>query len=199
MTPARSLPVKLDAADLSNFRITGDNFPQCKTSWTAAFKVSGLWTLVKGDRTDGDSFEEDDAKALMYLISAVDGDLLPLVTSEDTAAELWTKLSKRCSHSNPELARALNPMTRSDTIKSSFFLTTLPDSMDTIIDNLSTSGRNTFQDIESKMLDIASRTQDDQSQAGYYTNTARKASGNNPKLGPQSNPSRSSIVSSLSF
>jgi hypothetical protein len=45
----------------------------------------------------------------------------------------------------------------SDEVKGSFFLTTLPDAMYNVVDNLSTQKDLTFTTIEPKMLDLANR------------------------------------------
>lgn len=45
----------------------------------------------------------------------------------------------------------------SDNVKGSFFLATLPDTIDNVIDNLSTRDVTAFQDIEPKILNISEK------------------------------------------
>lgn len=79
----------------------------------------------------------------------------------------------------------------SDKVKGSFFLTTLPDSMDTIIDNLSTGNITTFKQIELKMLDIHEKHQIGDDSTAYWTATNRdknkKNKANNRLKGNQAN------------
>ena len=49
------------------------------------------------------------------------------------------------------------PIFTSDDVKGSFFLITLPDTMDHIVDNLSTRELTSFTAIELKLLDLAEK------------------------------------------
>lgn len=51
----------------------------------------------------------------------------------------------------------MRPVFQSDDVKGSFFLATLPDTMDNVIDNLSTRNITAFADIEPKILDISEK------------------------------------------
>lgn len=62
---------------------------------------------------------------------------------------------------------------KNDKVKGSFFLTTLPDAIDNIVDNLSSQNPTTFAQIELKMMDIVARSQVEESEA-YYTSTRKK-------------------------
>lgn len=80
-----------------------------------------------------------------------------LVTHLDTFHKAWSLLERRCTSSTQELAKNLSPFFPSETIKGSFFLATLPESMDHVIENLLSRNINKFVDIEPHMLDIAER------------------------------------------
>jgi transposase InsO family protein len=84
-----------------------------------------------------------------------DGDDLRLHLDE--FHQRWTRMANRCAASSQTVAKAMTKMFESDEVKGSFFLSTLPDTMDTIIDNLSTRNLTAFKDIEPKILDIADR------------------------------------------
>jgi hypothetical protein len=61
-----------------------------------------------------------------------------------------------------------------DEVKGSFFLTTLLDTMDHIINNIGTRGLTTFTKIELKMLDISKKhSLDTVDSLAYYTSTRR--------------------------
>jgi len=65
-----------------------------------------------------------------------------------------------------------------DECKGAFFLTTLPDTMDTVIDNLSTSGINSFAQMEPKFLNISEKHHLDENESNaYYTATNRQQKG----------------------
>ncbi|OAG06549.1 uncharacterized protein CC84DRAFT_1217753 [Paraphaeosphaeria sporulosa] len=51
----------------------------------------------------------------------------------------------------------MRAMFNDDNVKGSFFLATLPDTMDNVIDNLATRQLTAFQDIEPKILDISEK------------------------------------------
>ena len=70
---------------------------------------------------------------------------------------LWNRLDNRCLSSTHSVAKAIKPIFASDEVKGSFFLATLPDTMDHIVDNLSTWQITTFQDIEPKIMDLAEK------------------------------------------
>ncbi|KAF1944302.1 hypothetical protein EJ02DRAFT_341305 [Clathrospora elynae] len=71
----------------------------------------------------------------------------------------------------------------SDEVKGSFFLSTLPDTMDTIIDNLSTRNLTAFKDIKPKILDVAERHSLDSTDSTAYAARQAAACSNQ---GPQS-------------
>lgn len=80
----------------------------------------------------------------------------------------------------------MKSMFKSNDVKGSFFLTTLPDSMDHIVDNLSSRNVSRFSEIKPKMLDIASQNGIEKNEA-YYTSTTRKKA--TPKGANRSNRS----------
>jgi hypothetical protein len=75
----------------------------------------------------------------------------------DDFHQVWTKFAKRSKNSTQARARAMVNIFESDEVKGSFFLTTLPDAMYNVVDNLSTQKDLTFTTIEPKMLDLANR------------------------------------------
>ena len=89
-----------------------------------------------------------------------DGD--DLRTHLDLFHQTWTRMQKRCISSSQAVAKSMLPIFESDDVKGSFFLTTLPESMDTIIDNLNTRDITSFAAIEPKMLDISEKHSLDQ-------------------------------------
>jgi hypothetical protein len=82
-----------------------------------------------------------------------DGDDLRLHLNE--FHQRWTRIASRCAALSQTVAKAMTKMFESDEVKGSFFLSTLPDTMDTIIDNLSTRNLTAIKDIEPKILDVA--------------------------------------------
>lgn len=69
--------------------------------------------------------------------------------------QLWQRMAKRTATSTQSVAKAMDAIFRSDEVKGSFFLATLPETMDNVIDNLSTRNVTTYQAIQPKILDIA--------------------------------------------
>lgn len=74
-------------------------------------------------------------------------------------------------------------MFKLDKVKGSFFLSTLPNTIDTIINNLSTRNLTAFKDIEPKILNIADRHSLDSTDSTAYA--ARQAAARSNR-GPRS-------------
>ena len=110
-----------------------------------------------------------------------DGDDLRLHLDE--FHQRWTRMANRCAASSQTVAKAMTKMFESDEVKGSFFLSTLPDTMDTIIDNLSTRNLTAFKDIKPKILDIADRHSLDSTDSTAYA--ARQAAARSNR-GPRS-------------
>lgn len=141
-------------------------------------KIASCETSAEAWKSLAERFDRDTGNATIYLFRMLTslrheegGDLQQHL---DAFRSLWTKLSTRTTTSQKPVARAMKSMFNSDEVKGSFFLTTLPESMDHIVDNLSTQNLTSFSDIEPKMLDIATRSQLDDT-AAYYTSTAKKS------------------------
>jgi hypothetical protein len=66
-------------------------------------------------------------------------------------------MQKRCASSLQAVAKAIRPVFNSNNVKGSFFLVLLPDTIDSIIDNLSTKDITAFTKLEPKMLDISNQ------------------------------------------
>ena len=84
-------------------------------------------------------------------------------------------MAKRCQTSNQTVATAMRPLFESNEVKGSFFLVSLPDTMDHIIDNLSTWNITSFAAIEPKMLNIADKHSIDSIDSSAYNVTARRS------------------------
>ena len=92
--------------------------------------------------------------------------------------QLWMKMQRRCRTSTQHVAKGLRLTFDSDEAKGSYFLNTLPDTMEHLVDNLETQGLTSFAAVQPKMMDIADKhSLDTQDGAAYYTSTATK----NPK------------------
>lgn len=78
-----------------------------------------------------------------------DGDDLRLHLGE--FHQRWFRISKRCASSTQPVAVAMKAMLSSDDVKGSFFLATLPDTMDNIIADLATRQLTSFQSIETAL------------------------------------------------
>lgn len=133
--------------------------------------ASDAWTTLEN------RFDRDTGNSTIYLFRTLtnlryaDGD--NLMSHLDDFRQIWTKLYTRTSNSSQSIGKAMKAMFDSDEVKGSFFLTTLPDTLDHVVDNLSSQGLTKFSQIEPKILDIASRkTEDDP--AAYYTQTGRR-------------------------
>ena len=97
----------------------------------------------------------------------------------DNFHQVWTKMARKTQGSTQPVAKAMKPIFESDEVKGSFFLTTLPDTMDNLIDNLATRGITTFVDIEPKILDIAEKHSLDTVDSSAYYTTTRKLKNTN--------------------
>lgn len=132
-------------------------------------------------------FDRDTGQSSILLFRSLtnlryrDGDDLRLHLDE--FHQRWTRLSKRCASSTQPVATAMRTMFTDDNVKGSFFLATLPDTMDHIIDNLSTQQLTAFKDIEPKILDVSEKhsldTVDSTAYAARQT-AARAARGTKP-------------------
>jgi hypothetical protein len=103
-----------------------------------------------------------------------------LVQHLDTFHQTWTALERRCKASSHEVAKNLDAVLSSESIKCSFFLATLPGDMDTVVDNLSTQNIIKFAEIKSKMLDIANQRAQLTEDKAFYTKSAGKATRRQP-------------------
>ena len=65
-----------------------------------------------------------------------DGDDLKLHL--DDFYQRWIRMQRRCESSKQSVAMSMKLLFNSDKVKGSFFLATLPDTMDNVIDNLVT-------------------------------------------------------------
>jgi hypothetical protein len=84
-----------------------------------------------------------------------DGD--DLMSHLDSFHMMWTRMAKETMTSNHTVAEAMKPILNLDEVKGLFFLTTLPGTMDNIIDNLSTQNLTSISAIRLILQDIAEK------------------------------------------
>ena len=75
----------------------------------------------------------------------------------DTFHATWQRMVSRCTSSERPVARALRAAFESDEVKGCFFLTTLPDSAENVVDNLLSKDVTSYSAIEPKLLDLADK------------------------------------------
>ncbi|KAK4084477.1 uncharacterized protein Triagg1_957 [Trichoderma aggressivum f. europaeum] len=162
--------------------VHADHLPMITTAATA----HQAWTSLQ-DRYDRDTAHST-IHQFRHLTSMRYDDQDDLVAHLDTFHQAWSHLERRCRSSSQELAKNLTPVFSSEAIKGSFFLSTLPESMDNIINNLSSRNINKFIDIEPEMLDIAQRRAQPADEKAMYTKTAArgKQRANVPRQSPTS-------------
>jgi hypothetical protein len=143
--------------------------------------VANCETAPKAWKYLSERFDRDTGNTSIHLFRALtnlrykDGD--DLRAHIDEFHEMWIRMTKRCQSSQQNVAKAMKQIFESDEVKGSFFLTTLPDTMDHIIDNIGTRGLTTFTEIEPKMLDISEKhSLDTVDSSAYYTSTRRTQS-----------------------
>lgn len=78
-------------------------------------------------------------------------------------------MNAKCKASSQELARNLGAVFSSESIEGSFYLSTLSESMDNIINNLSSRNANRLMDIEPEMLNISQRRAQPTDEKAMYT------------------------------
>jgi hypothetical protein len=246
---ASTFQFKLDPSSLPKLSSRGENYAEWRSSWTVAFRYAGLWPIVSKKKARPtaandtavvnlgqaqETWDQDDNKALVMLLSAVHNDLTMSITGCDTSPQAWeylanrfdrdtgntaillfrsltnlryrdgddlrlhldefhqrwTRMAKRTLASTKAVAVAMRPVFASDEVKGSFFLATLPDTMDNVIDNLSTRNLTAFQDIEPKILDISEKHSLDSvdTSTAYAARQTAARSANRPSTGGQRPP-----------
>ena len=97
---------------------------------------------------------------LKYFInlSLNNGDNIPDHLSKFTAA--WNCLKQRSQTTKSSLGRTLRTLTCNDEIKGAFLLCSLPKTMDNLVDNLATKELTSFEDVQSRLLDLTGSTTD---------------------------------------
>lgn len=158
---------------------------------STAKTAAEAWSNLSG------RFDRDTGNNSVYLFRSLtnlryrDGEDLRAHTDE--FHQLWIRLHNRCSNSRQAVARTMKPLFESDEVKGSFFLTTLPDTMDYIIDNFNTRDVTSFSQIQPRIMDMA-----DQHNLKAVESTAYAASRKFPAKGaaktskPQAKSSASS-------
>ena len=124
--------------------------------------ASEAWNLL------AERFDRDTRTNSIYLLRSIvslkyhDGE--DLQAHVDNFNQLWIKMIKRTQSCNQSVTKAMKPVFESDETKGTFFLTTLPETMDNIIDNLTTASLTKYSDIEPKMLEMRIQTEADDTQ-----------------------------------
>ncbi|KAG0125085.1 hypothetical protein HOY82DRAFT_617116 [Tuber indicum] len=72
--------------------------------------------------------------------------------------------------SDKQIAKDLRQMTSSDGIKAALLLTSLPASMNPIVDNIQTQGDMSYAQIKAKLMDIRSKPSSELDKAYYKDN-----------------------------
>ena len=96
--------------------------------------------------------------------------------------ELWQRLLERTSEgttqsttatttSKDTLEAVLVPLANSNMAKGAFFLTTLPTSLDNVVDNLTTKQSATYDDVCTKLLDLYSQENPVETNTAFTTST----------------------------
>ena len=88
----------------------------------------------------------------------------------------WKRMSSRCNSSSKPVAAALRSTFASDEVKSYFFLSTLLDTYDNVVDNLINKDLISYSQIKAKMLDLANKHSNADTPDGataYWTQTSR--------------------------
>lgn len=117
-----------------------------------------------------------------------------LIQHLESFHQLWTSIEQQCRTSSHSLSKSFSAVFSTEDVKGSFFLSSLPDSMDNIVDNLSTQNITRFTDIRPKMLDIAQRQNQPKEESAYYTRTAAKPN-QTGRSGGRGNPQSSTTPS----
>ena len=73
----------------------------------------------------------------------------------DRFDELWEKVSRKCQSSKQPVIRNMQPLFRTDELKGVQFLTTLPNTMRNIVDDITSKDIVGYSLMKPKMLDIA--------------------------------------------
>lgn len=114
------------------------------------------WNLFKA-RYDRDTTNTT-ISLLKYFInlSLNDGESIPDHLSKFTSS--WNRLKQRSQTTKSSLGRTLRTLTSDDEIKGAFLLCSLPKTMDNLVDNLATKELTSFEDVQSRLLDLTGST-----------------------------------------
>lgn len=108
------------------------------------------WNTLRGQ------FDRDKTKSTMlqvrHLFSMRYNENEDLVKHINDFHRRWSQLERRCRSSTHGVSKNFSALFSSESIKGAIFLTTLPDSMNSIADNFGTRGISEFVDIRAKML-----------------------------------------------
>ena len=158
--------------------------------------VANCGTASKAWKYLSERFDRDTGDTTINLFRALtnlryqDGE--DLLAHIDVFHEMWTRMTKRCQSSQKLVAKTMRPTFESDGVKGSFFLTTLPDTMSHVIENISTRGLTTFTEIEPIMLDISEKHSIDAVDSSAHYTSTRKPQSKGPNIGKSYNKRYSS-------
>ena len=96
----------------------------------------------------------------------------------DAFHQAWMKMEQQCNSSTKLVATALRNVFTSEDVKGYFFFTTLPETMENVIDNFVSKETTKYFTIESKMLDFCEKSLDMATTptftSAYWTQTNRR-------------------------
>jgi hypothetical protein len=128
-----------------------------------------------------DQFDRDTGNLTIYQFRALTS--LRYVDGEDLKAHLnafnqaWQQLAKKCRASSQPVAVSLCTLFESDDVKGSFFLSTLPNTLDHVIDSFATRDVTKFSEMEPKILDIAEKYTINSDSTTAYSAVSRRPRG----------------------
>ena len=121
-------------------------------------------------------FDRETSSSTISLLKAItslslkEGDDIPEFLTIFNDA--WNRLRNRSS-SKSSLAKAFRDLTFSGDVKGAFLMSSLPESMDNVIDNLVTKEMVSYEDASAKLLDIsASKNSTNFSEKAYFADRA---------------------------
>ncbi|KAI0993196.1 hypothetical protein K3495_g14988, partial [Podosphaera aphanis] len=123
-------------------------------------------------------FDRETANSTISLLKAVTN--LSLRDGEDISEFLttfnnaWNRLRNRSLASTTPLAKAFKDLTSSDDAKGAFLLSSLPESMENVVDNLATKEIISFDGVSAKLMDISANRKTPNVDGKAYSSTKQE-------------------------
>ena len=132
-------------------------------------------------------FDRDTSRSSLMMFRAVtsvryqDGE--DLNNHIDEFDQMWTRMATRCAGSSQSMTVSLRTLFENDEAKGAYFMMSLPDSMEPVVDTLIAREMSKFKDIKPRILDIAEAhaTSGDTSSTAYL---ARRTTARQRRLAP---------------